>query len=63
MTDDKFITIDNVRLVRKTEKAGLFALEDGEEMWIPFSQVEGHDEETGDLTITRWIAEQKGLLK
>lgn len=43
----------------------------GEEIWIPFSQVEGrkgkraangHFSGEGTITMTDWIARQKGLL-
>jgi hypothetical protein len=55
-----------VELIKKmTDKAMLCVIGD-EEVWLPFSQV-AHDEdyEEGDenltLSITEWIAEQKGL--
>lgn len=37
----------------------------GEQIWIPFSQIESmHFNETGDgyVVMTAWIAKQKGLL-
>ncbi|MBR9800280.1 hypothetical protein GYB59_00640 [bacterium] len=68
MCDDSFqesVEFEDVLLRRSTGKAGLFLIE-GEEFWIPWSQVlDGSvdkDGETGDLFITEWIAEQKGLL-
>lgn len=61
----EYIEIEDVRLIRQTDKAGLFDV-DGEEIWIPWSQVdEGcelqSDGDEGTLIITEWIADQKGL--
>jgi len=44
---------------------------EGEEMWIPFSQIDDdssifaatHVGEVGELVISEWLAKQKGLLK
>ncbi len=44
---------------------------EGEEMWIPFSQIDDDSEiykkdqvgETGELVISEWMAKQKGLIK
>ena len=50
-----------------TEKAVLFIIE-GEEVWLPFSQIASADrddleagQESGSVSITEWIASQKGL--
>lgn len=57
-----------VRVLRLTEKAALLEFVDLEiEEWIPFSQIEdeGWELEPGaceNVAITRWIAEQKGLI-
>ncbi len=64
--DDKHVTIQDVTAVRDSDKAVLCDIE-GEEIWIPKSQIHADSEvyakETeGALIITRWIAEQKNLL-
>lgn len=61
-----YIEIKNVRLLRQTEKAGLFEIDEAE-VWIPWSQIENNDEDLKDgyygrIYITEWIAEAKGLL-
>lgn len=63
---DDGIRIENVRVVHATDKALLCEI-DGDETWIPKSQISADSEvsEAGDegtLIITEWIAEQKGLL-
>jgi hypothetical protein len=55
------------RIRRATEKAFLFALQDGEEVWIPRSQTSDPDDyEEGDIDVTvaisEWIARQNNLL-
>lgn len=49
-----------------TKKAMLLELEDGEEFWIPLSQIcNAYNYSTGDVDVTvsvsSWIAEQKGI--
>lgn len=61
----EMIEIEECRLIHQTYKAGLFEV-DGEEVWIPWSQVDEGCElefngDEGTLIITEWIAEQKGL--
>lgn len=61
----KQVQIDEATLIRQTVNAGLFEI-NGEEHWIPWSQVDGDcdledDGDTGPLIITQWIAEQKDL--
>ena len=54
------------RRVRESDIAVLIVADDNdEEMWIPFSQIvslhfDGRGE--GSIVMTRWIAEQKGLV-
>jgi SH3-like domain-containing protein len=56
-----------VSVVRETEKAILVRTADGDEAWVPKSQLvaEGTDVDgTGDvgtIAIPRWLAEEKGL--
>ena len=60
--------IGDVRLVRTTDKALLVEYE-GEEIWVPRSQVDDDSEiysdkqvgETGLLVIPYWLAEEKGF--
>jgi hypothetical protein len=59
------VRIDDVSCVRETD-AALLCIVDGEEHWIPKSQV--HDDSAvfeagheGTLVVTQWIAEQKEL--
>lgn len=75
---DKYIWIDVVGPIRETDKAMLFETEQGE-IWIPKSHMGAHKESDGPtwgvvatpsetthwsrLEVTRWIAEQKGLVE
>ena len=56
------LTVDEVKAV--TEKALLCDI-DGEEHWIPISQIKDYEEmligDTGDIVVSKWIATQKGL--
>lgn len=52
--------------LRETENAILVDI-DGSEYWIPKSQVDDASEvwlegDQGDLVITQWVAEKKGLI-
>lgn len=52
--------------VRATE-AGLLCLIDGQEVWIPQSQIDDESqvwepEQEGELVVSQWIAEQKKLV-
>ena len=54
------------KAIKSTDKAVLIETE-GEEFWIPQSQIEDDSEvweegDEGTLVITDWIAEKKGLL-
>lgn len=53
------------RLVRQTDKAAL-CLIDGEEVWLPWSQIDDGSEierngDSGVAYIPRWLADQKHL--
>ncbi len=57
------VAVEEIRAV--TDKA-LLCLIEGQEYWLPLSQVaDAEDYEKGDkdltLSITEWIADQKGL--
>lgn len=58
-------SFDDVVCLRSTDKAILVDI-DGDEHWIPQSQVHEDSEvyrqgQTGTLVITQWIAKQRGL--
>lgn len=59
------VTLSDVKALRGTDKA-LLCLIDGEEVWIPQSQITDDSEVyepggEGKLVITQWLATQKGL--
>lgn len=62
-----YVHINVKRIKKKTDKAFLLLLENGEEHWIPFSQIadDADDYNEGDrdcsMSITDWIAQQKGI--
>lgn len=67
MSSSNWIHLEVVEVKAKTEKAMLVELEDGEEIWIPLSQIADSDDyDKGDenctISVTEWIAEQKDLL-
>ena len=47
-------------ILTETDLAYLFVI-DGEEFWIPKSQIEYLDTEEQEFDIPRWLAEEKGL--
>lgn len=65
MSNSNYVHLEEVNILRETDKA--FKIEhDGDHYWIPFSQVANpgdyHEGDEGvTLSITEWIAEQKGL--
>jgi len=67
MTNNRFTTviISKVTLIRSTEKAGMYRDTEGNEFWIPFSQLRedsvDKDGDTGDIRIPLWLAEEKEL--
>lgn len=67
MSNNRFTTaiISEVTLIRSTEKAGLYRDTEGNEFWIPWSQLRDDsvdkDGETGDIRIPLWLAEEKEL--
>lgn len=55
------------KIIRETEKAFLVRLEDGDEHWLPKSQIADADDyregdEDVELSVTEYIAREKGLL-
>ena len=66
MSEDRWVHLDVVKVVRETQKAFLLRLESGEEYWIPFSQISDADDYSeGDencvISVTEWIANEKGI--
>lgn len=57
--------IRNCTILTETDAAIKVALEDGECIWLPLSQVEeihrSHKLNEDWLVVTKWIAKQKGL--
>ena len=75
MGKNKLVHIDGLSLVHQTDRALLVETEDGEEIWIPKSQVnyivmgaEAQDDkgrtvkEITTFTIEEWVAKSKGLI-
>lgn len=67
MTTRALVELDDVTCKAETDKALLCDI-DGEEIWIPLSQVDDSSEvqskgDEGTLIITKWCAEQKGLVE
>lgn len=65
---EESVEFEGAVVVRETGAAILVSgIEDGEDVWIPKSQIHPDSEvwkdgDEGTLIITRWIAEQKGLI-
>lgn len=62
-----WVHLDFEEIVAETEKALLVRLEDGQEVWLPLSQISDADDyrqgdEDGTISVTEWIAKQKGLV-
>jgi hypothetical protein len=60
------VSIEDVKCIQETA-AALLCVIDGDEVWIPKSQIhddsEVYDEgSSGTLVITEWIAREKGLV-
>ena len=64
--NDKFVTITGLTVKHETDAALLVETADGEEVWLPLSQVEAvHNRDApgaAAVEVARWIAERKGLL-
>lgn len=61
MRAEELYTLRNYEVLVETAKAILIDV-NGEEIWIPLSQVTNRDDEASELTMTAWIAKEKGLL-
>jgi hypothetical protein len=65
MSASRFVHLDVEEVLRVTDKALLLRV-DGEDVWIPLSQIDDAGQyEQGDhdvtVSVTEWIAKQKGL--
>lgn len=64
MSQSGYVHLEDCTVKRVTDRAALIEFEDGEE-WFPLSQIADGDEltEGGPVTvsITEWIAAQKGI--
>jgi hypothetical protein len=63
---DNWVHLDFDLIARETDKALLVKFTDGNEHWIPLSQIAdprdyAEGDEDGTISVTKWIAEQKGL--
>lgn len=61
-----YVHLDVAEILKETDKAFLLLLDDGEEIWCPFSQIADIDQyAVGDknctVSISKWLADQKGL--
>ena len=66
MPQGNWIHLDVKLIVKETDRAFLLRLDDDTEHWIPKNQISDPDDyEEGDkdcsVSITEWIAEQKGI--
>ena len=65
MSASRWIHLDDVNVLKETDKAFLIEVEEGE-FWIPKNQVSDPDDysegdEGASMSITEWIAGQKGI--
>lgn len=66
MSASGWVHVDVEKIIRETGAAFRARLSDGREVWLPFSQIADADayaegDENVTLSITEWIAEQKGI--
>jgi hypothetical protein len=62
----EYVHFDFEEIVRETDKALLIRFSDGDEHWIPLSQVCDPDDyhagdKEGTISLTEWIVKQKEL--
>lgn len=61
----QYVEIEIDECLKTTDKAALLLI-DGDECWVPFSQIEDNGDDlcegySGTLYLTRWICEQKDI--
>lgn len=66
MSASNWVHLDFEKIVRETEKALLVEMPDGEEVWLPLSQIADQDDYhvgdgPGTISITEWLAREKGF--
>lgn len=61
MKAEELYTLRDYEVLAETAKAILIEV-NREEIWLPLSQVRDRDDAAGELTMTAWIAKEKGLL-
>lgn len=57
---EELFTVVCSEIKRETAKALLVEI-CGEDIWLPLSQVTDINRQTGQVTMTAWIAKEKGL--
>lgn len=64
MDDDYDFALEDIEVIRLTDKAMLIEHDDLGEVWLPISQVECGDEieegYTGELRVKEWLAKSNG---
>jgi hypothetical protein len=65
MGQSRYVHLDNCDVIAETD-AALLVVYEGEEIWLPKSQVADPDDyEPGDesvtISVTEWVADQKGI--
>ena len=58
--ETRFINVTYEEIVRETEKAILFKIND-EEVWLPKSQIEVSEEGDNVVEVPEWLAEKNNL--
>lgn len=68
MADTERVVLEECYCQHRTEKAILVILPDGDEQWIPISQIDDDSEvydddkhRSGTLMVTRWFADKEGF--
>jgi hypothetical protein len=67
MSSSNYVTVLIEKIKKETDKAFLCEIEDGEDVWLPFTHVADYENyEEGDedleISITEWMAREKGLI-
>ncbi len=67
MSNSSYVHLEDCEVIRLTDSAALIDV-DGERIWLPLSQMapgEADKLEAGDehvtISVTKWIAKQKGI--
>lgn len=67
MASDDPVEFEDCRAIKATKKALLVEVPGHDEIWFPHSHIHDNssvykEKDRGQLVVTEWIAEQKGLL-